>query len=893
MLYCLPDPQQSVEGNDTGDSHSFLPVRKSERNEDAAIRAAVNGEDPLDWPTIAGQPINEFQTSLLATLAFPTLFPHGTGDPTNSGRQREVTLTDGFKHLIKYGECSTNDTTIQWRFASHPRFPYWALDMKQRHQLLSQAKVYLHQHPADANLTIEALRDMVGTLNAQQLMNRLQRYAAKIQGSNQYWYQRYQELRALLEQKGSPTFFWTVSAADTYWPELHSLMPLPPVGHQGHHMRVHALINNPHLADWYFTSKLSDWVKQWLCSGLDADWYWYRFEYQARLSIHAHGCAKLRNDPGICDLVQKAAIGWLAAEQIMDDSEQCDLLQLIQDGEEAKCTALQYSDWLVTTCNDAMPDDTWRLPHPHPSAKHPTEITDEDEDYHDLVNSVQRHTRCSAAYCLRRKPGQGEAVCRFGYPRDVQQSSELTFEKLQDGTIRATLTTRRNDPRVNSHNRVMLQHWRANVDLQVIVDVHACARYMAKYAAKGEPQSQPVSAILKTCVDRLHDDSDARTALRSAILRAVGERDFGSQETAHMLLSLPLVSCTYTFVTLSLLGGRRLKDDHKDGEDIADVSSLDQYAARVENLSLNLCTFVSQYTTYHGEVRKRTTPVIVRTFPTFSSDPHGELYGQYCKYQLLKYKPWTGNPSNAWGGGEDSDEVCIAAYMAFLQTDTAANYIPQFSHELDRVRQHYECQSDDSEDEHAAGTDDQTDEWMLLCRYNLTYTFYLCTNLLCSCTASTLSLKLHLMFATHSCRLNQRFEVSHTPPQDGIDWSEGAHKLEPATLRQCTTWIATQRRETPDYCHSRQLPLIDTATLNTEQHLAYDIITSHHRQLTADQHPQPLQMIVSGTAGTGKSYLISAISNVLGDSCLLTGTTGMAGFNIAGRTIHSALQLPV
>lgn len=35
-----------------------------------------------------------------------------------------------------------------------------------------------------------------------QLMNRLQRYATRIPGSRQYWWARYQDLKALLEQKG-------------------------------------------------------------------------------------------------------------------------------------------------------------------------------------------------------------------------------------------------------------------------------------------------------------------------------------------------------------------------------------------------------------------------------------------------------------------------------------------------------------------------------------------------------------------------------------------------------------------------------------------------------------------------------------------------------------------
>ena len=80
--------------------------------------------------------------------------------------------------------------------------------MKQRHQLLSQARIYLTQNPQDANFTTEELREMVKQMSAQQLMNRLQRYVAKIQGTRQYWHQRYQELKALITQKGGPTFFF-------------------------------------------------------------------------------------------------------------------------------------------------------------------------------------------------------------------------------------------------------------------------------------------------------------------------------------------------------------------------------------------------------------------------------------------------------------------------------------------------------------------------------------------------------------------------------------------------------------------------------------------------------------------------------------------------------------
>ena len=149
--------------------------------------------------------------------------------------------------------------------------------------------------------------------------------------------------------------------------------------------------------------------------------------------------------------------------------------------------------------------------------------------------------------------------------------------------------------------------------LQVIVDVNACARYMAKYAAKGEPRSQPVSAIFKSCVYRLRTNSDSCTALRSAMMRSVGERDFSAQETGHMLLSLPLVSCTYTFVTVSLDASRRLREDRGVTGELLVASVLDHYAVCTDLLELNSYTFISQYTVHHSTIQKRATPVIVRT----------------------------------------------------------------------------------------------------------------------------------------------------------------------------------------------------------------------------------------------------------------------------------------
>ena len=55
----------------------------------------------------------------------------------------------------------------------------------------------------------------------------------------------------------------------------------------------------------------------------------------------------------------------------------------------------------------------------------------------------------------------------------------------------------------------------------------------------------------------------------------------------------------------------------------------------------------------------------------------------------------------------------------------------------------------------------------------------------------------------------------------------------------------------------------------------------------------PLRMIVSGTAGTGKSYLIKCLQQLLGDRLRVAAPTGGAAYNVLGQTLHSLLGIPV
>ena len=180
---CSPDvgpptdnPSEDIVYNDSTEMSSFLPVGEQQQREIEAVRNQLSENEPMPWPSVENEPINEYQISHLATMAFPTLFPDGKGDPTNQGLLRDVPLQERIKHLLKFAEII--DGKWVYRFANHPRFSYWAFNMIQRKRILQQSGIFLKQNPGEAHLTIDELREMAASNNASVFMSKVSTGAA-------------------------------------------------------------------------------------------------------------------------------------------------------------------------------------------------------------------------------------------------------------------------------------------------------------------------------------------------------------------------------------------------------------------------------------------------------------------------------------------------------------------------------------------------------------------------------------------------------------------------------------------------------------------------------------------------------------------------------------------
>ena len=110
----------------------------------------------------------------------------------------------------------------------------------------------------------------------------------------------------------------------------------------------------------------------------------------------------------------------------------------------------------------------------------------------------------------------------------------------------------------------------------------------------------------------------------------------------------------------------------------------------------------------------------------------------------------------------------------------------------------------------------------------------------------------------------------HTDINDGVDWTNSSRQYN--NLGDIPSFISSRRQSA-----GKQLQ-------------AYNHVSHHF----VSGSTSPLHLIVSGTTGTGKSYLINCLKLLLRNQLWVCGPTGVASFNIQGYMLHTlfSLRLP-
>ena len=104
------------------------------------------------WPLLEEYP----SMSSPPRATSPVHFPHSSllvREISQGNARIRLPLATTSKHLTMYDDN---------RFAKHPRFRFFALNTEMRWRALQTGRVYVKQHPGDAQLSLDELRDMVG-----------------------------------------------------------------------------------------------------------------------------------------------------------------------------------------------------------------------------------------------------------------------------------------------------------------------------------------------------------------------------------------------------------------------------------------------------------------------------------------------------------------------------------------------------------------------------------------------------------------------------------------------------------------------------------------------------------------------------------------------------------
>ena len=205
-------------------------------------------------------------------MVFPTKFPKGNADQLQP-RISHVPLHEYALHLLRYSDQC---------FGKHPRFRYFLLNIIMLHRSQDSTVVFVQKSMhKKAPTTIEDLRSLVCNLPEQKLAESLMRFGSSIRGTRAYWNKCRSELTYIITQLRCQIVFFTLSAADTKWPDLYSIMLHRPQqrSRNEHSMKIENVIQYPHIFAMYMHQRFTIFCEEILEKYFRAKDLWYRFVF--------------------------------------------------------------------------------------------------------------------------------------------------------------------------------------------------------------------------------------------------------------------------------------------------------------------------------------------------------------------------------------------------------------------------------------------------------------------------------------------------------------------------------------------------------------------------------------------------------------------------------------
>ena len=429
------------------------------------------------------------------------------------------------------------------------------------------------------------------------------------------------------------------------------------------------------------------------------------------------------------------------------------------------------------------------------------------------------------------------------------------------------------------------------------------------------------------------------------MLRLLGSRMISKQESCHLVLGTPMVSCSHMFIKINLRNTKvrrvnlasvynadeisesnktpeeRLRDGEMEtNNNLEKMTILDLYGRRMEKchwlndyefdlanhnhnfLTMSLYSFTKEF--YAGNVcggtqwiKKHTkNKYIVMFSPYLSSEEEGENFGEFCKYELIKYRPYVGEIENAYNSLTDNSEIkqLWKDHQAYLKSNDCP--VPGTVSKLFQTKRFKKPKGTlpGTGDKDGRGEDSNTNENM----------------------DNVLNSNVYLNDQTINSSQSGRLDNTVDAGDIGLRWDKNYDFSNHVQIYEDGTDFVSISEMFDNFLAGeidRTVTRTDRlyVTLKPSQKIAHDVIVEAAVQpfgtsRTENESENNLfsrLIIMNGRGGAGKSYTIDAILTTLvnkhefGEDCYLKlATTGKAACVIGGYTVHShkfGMGLPI
>ena len=536
----ISDAAQGASASDDDDCDRFSEIGEGggEGNLDTLLdEPETDMNTVLSFAPGEGQtPISLFSDEDAEYLAFPTIFC-GEKRPPQTSRKVRVSYGD-----ICKSELRSHDRRVAM---SVPNIFFKMKKLQIKYVADTVTLAMRRCKTKGKKYTVENVLD-------QQQVNDLVRLDEgyyifrSLRNSPPYFEKRKKDLFAMIRQLGLPTWFVSLSAADTRWPDLLKILGKlidkkeyndEEIEQMDWTERTRLVRSDPVTCVRYFDHRVQQFINIIIKSqhnpiGQVKDFF-YRVEFQQRGSPHIHMLIWIESAPKYCVDSEEDVLAYVDKHVSCSHEETQQLEELVNLQMHKHSKTCRKKGEPICRFGFPLP------PMPNTVILEPLDDDDEAENFKEIFDRIK---------CELDKMGDGSEHRDMSFSEfltDVAQVSEEHYMKAIRSQLKGPKLFLKRCPseiRINPYMKMVLSAWKANHDLQFVLDAYAVATYVVDYINKSQ---RGMSRLLhEACKEAKQGNKDLRQQVRHIGNRFLNSVEISAQEASYMTLQLPLTRAT-------------------------------------------------------------------------------------------------------------------------------------------------------------------------------------------------------------------------------------------------------------------------------------------------------------------------------------------------------------